>query len=358
MTSSFWSGRRVLVTGHTGFKGAWLALWLTRLGARVSGYSLAPVSVPNLYMQTQLSEVLTTEFIEDIRDSDTVEQALGRISPDCVFHLAAQTEVRESYRDPLETFSTNIQGTVVLLERLRRYNVGIPVIVVTSDKCYRNAEIGDPFVETDPLGGGDPYSASKACQEIVTEAMCSAFFGANGRISTARAGNVLGGGDWAAERLVPDVIRATNERKKLRLRYPDAVRPWQYVLDLLSGYLQLAEWLSTGFHSAFSTFNFGPSLSNSISVRSLVARFEVELACEIAITISSPIEKEARALRLNAQKAHQQLNWEPSYDLSDTVSETVRWYRNVGKGEDPREASLQAISRFQDRKRRGQEIFA
>jgi len=347
MTPSFWSGRRVLVTGHTGFKGAWLALWLSRSGAHVYGYSLAPATTPNLYTQTRLSKLLQGEFIEDIRDADKVERALRRATPELIFHLASQTEVRESYREPLETFSTNIQGTIVLLDKLRLYNVETPTIIVTSDKCYRNSEIGDSFVETDELGGGDPYSASKACQEIATEAMFKAFFCNNGRISTARAGNVLGGGDWAAERLVPDLIRATKGGKRLQLRYPEAVRPWQYVLDLLSGYLELSEWLSEKTSPTFSTFNFGPNLKSSTSVRALVDKFEVALAREVPITICKPIEKEAGTLTLNSNKACQQLNWKTRCNLSETISETVRWYKCVADGHNPRDASLEAISRFE-----------
>jgi CDP-glucose 4,6-dehydratase len=346
VNSRFWTGRRVLLTGHTGFKGAWLALWLTRLGAKVYGYSLAPSSNNNLYVQAKLTDLLAAEVFRDIRSFEEINRFLGEAAPDCIFHLAAQAEVKESYRDPRETFSINIQGTVTLLDALRHYTTPVPVVIVTSDKCYRNNDSGRSFIESDAIGGGDPYSTSKACQEMISESMVDAFFSSDGRFATARAGNVVGGGDWASHRLVPDVVRAWRVNETLQLRYPSAVRPWQHVLDVVSGYARLAEWLTCEATSAFSTFNFGPRAESSISVHSFVENFCRELGRKIPIQTCSPAGKEAVELRLDASKAHDMLSWRPIYSLAQTISETADWYRNVEEGQVPRDVSFQTVDRF------------
>jgi CDP-glucose 4,6-dehydratase len=321
-----WRGTRVLLTGHTGFKGAWLALWLAELGAEVHGLSGPPPSDPLLYDQARVRDVLADETIADVRDADAVERSVG--DPDVVIHMAAQAIVRRSLTDPQTTWAVNVVGTVNLLQA-----TNAPTVVVTSDKCYRDIETGRPQTEGDPLGGKDPYSASKAAQELVARAHRETY----GRpIATARAGNVIGGGDWAADRLIPDIIRAGEQ--EVVLRNPDAVRPWQHVLNPLSGYLLLAERLLAG-DAVAEAWNFGPRNEDALPVRDVVER----LGARYRIEPDPDADKESVLLRLDSTKAHERLGWTPGWDIEAGLAATREWYAGE---DDPRERTLAQIRRF------------
>jgi len=326
-----WRGRRVLVTGHTGFKGAWLALWLNALGARVQGLSGPRPSDPTLYDQARVGELCDDEVHADVRDGDATRAAVERFQPEVVFHMAAQAIVRRSLVDPVETWATNVVGTANLLQALPPSVEA--VVVVTSDKCYRDIETGRAQTESDPLGGKDPYSASKAAQELVARAHRDTF---GGPIATARAGNVIGGGDWAADRLIPDIIRAGGE--PVVLRNPDAVRPWQHVLNPLSGYLVLAEHLLAGEDVA-EAFNFGPPADDALTVREVVDR----LGTPYRIEPDPDAGKESVLLRLDSTKARERLGWTPGWDLETGLHATAEWY---AADNDPRERTLRQIGRF------------
>ncbi len=333
MTPGFWRGKRVFLTGHTGFKGAWAALWLSRLGARVHGYSRAPATEPNLYDLANITSLLAGETIADICSREDVERAIATAKPEVVIHMAAQTLVRASYQDPAETFATNIMGTFHLLDALRRTDSARAIVIVTSDKCYENDETGKAFVETDRLGGRDPYSASKACQEILTGAMRNSYFQEQALVATARGGNVLGGGDWAEDRLVPDIVRASTNGRAMIVRYPDAIRPWQYIFDPLAGYFLLAEALYRGDVKFAGGWNFAPPPENAISVRAVIEKFLHAYGANVKIEMNAGSRAhEARFLRLDASKSRRDLGWRPQYDLDATLRETAGWYRKVRKG--------------------------
>ncbi|HEU5196586.1 MAG TPA: CDP-glucose 4,6-dehydratase [Methylomirabilota bacterium] len=322
----FWRDRPVLVTGHTGFKGGWLATWLLTLGARVSGYALAPDTTPSYFVSCGLAERFASR-LGDVTDGAALEAALAAARPSVIFHLAAQSLVRRSYRAPVQTFATNVLGTTRLLEAVRRTPSVQAVVVVTSDKCYANHERPEGYREDEPLGGDDPYSASKAATELVTTAYRRSFFTAGARIATARAGNVIGGGDWSEDRLIPDVVRALARGYAVRLRNPSAVRPWQHVLEPLGGYLVLAERLvdSEGFATAF---NFGPRDDDAVPVAALV---ELVLALwgegrwEAEAEADAP--HEAGLLRLDCRRAHERLGWQPVLTLKEAAELSVTWYR-------------------------------
>ena len=326
-----WRDRRVLITGHTGFKGAWLALWLHELGAEVMGLSGPPPSDPSLYEQARIGELCIKEVIADVRDAGMLRTAIDEMRPQVVFHMAAQAIVRRSLADPAETWETNVLGTVNLLGELPDEIEA--VVVVTSDKCYRDIESGRPMTEDDPLGGKDPYSASKAAQELVVAAHRATY---GGPIATARAGNVIGGGDWAADRLIPDVIRAGDE--PVVLRNPDAVRPWQHVLNPLSGYLLLAERLIAGDDVA-EAWNFGPDADDALPVREVVER----LGARFRVEPDQDADKESVLLRLDSAKARERLGWAPAWALEQGLAATREWYAGNG---DARERTLRQICAF------------
>lgn len=346
-----YAGRRVFVTGHTGFKGAWLTLWLHRLGARVTGYALTPPTSPSLYELARVHE-LCDSHISDIRDRDALRGAIARAQPDLVFHLAAQPLVRRSYVDPIETFETNIMGTVNLLEAVRDCPSVSAVQVITTDKCYENREWTFAYRENDALGGHDPYSASKAAAEIVTSAYERSFFGVgNGssrRVSvcSVRAGNVVGGGDYADARIIPDCIRAFAHNEPVALRYPNATRPWQYVLDCLGGYLHLArrQMESADLRGAW---NFGPGPEPDTRVSRVVE--EVIRSWGTGTWTDGSIPKqphEANSLRLDCTKSATLLGWRPTLDVFESVEESVRWYRDVHDNHDPRKTSEDTLERY------------
>ena len=333
MFGGVYAGRTVLVTGHTGFKGAWLSLWLTRLGARVVGYSLAPPTTPSLYDLAEVGERIV-HVHGDVRDADAMRAALDAHRPEIVFHLAASALVRSSYDSPLETFATNVMGTLTLLDAIRRSGSACAVVAVSTDKCYENREWEYAYRESDALGGHDPYSASKGAMEIGLAAMRRSYFDAPGatarvRIASARAGNVIGGGDWSVDRLVPDLVRAIGRGDVLRIRSPGAVRPWQHVLEPLSGYLTLgARLFEDDDPSLASAWNFGPSAHSHARVDELLAiavRAWGEGRWEVAGADSA--RHEASLLRLACDKAYAHLAWRPVWELSISVERTVSWYR-------------------------------
>jgi CDP-glucose 4,6-dehydratase len=325
LDQAFWQGRRVLVTGHTGFKGSWLCAWLNRLGAQVTGFALPPPTDPSLYALAGIDTLVQSE-IGDIRDPARVAAVLGTAEPEIVFHLAAQPLVLESLRDPLGTFRTNLLGTLHLLEAARSCPAIRAMVIVTSDKCYRDAR--SLCVEEDALGGIEPYSASKACAEIVVGAWRSSFLGPESGlgIATARAGNVIGGGDFSPDRLMPDLIRAARAGIVARLRHPHAVRPWQHVLDALSGYLTLGEALWWRPAEVSTSWNFGPPDEASWTVAAMADEAIRRLGYGAWRAVTEPQRHEAPVLRLSAARARQRLGWRPALDTETAVAWTVEGY--------------------------------
>jgi CDP-glucose 4,6-dehydratase len=329
-----WRGRSVLVTGHTGFKGGWLALWLHRLGATVHGFALNPPTDPSLFEVARIETALASDVRADLADLDTLTHAFETARPEVVFHLAAQPLVRESYRDPLGTLTTNVMGTAHVLEAARATGTARAVVLVTTDKVYENREERDyAYRERDALGGHDPYSASKAAAEIVAASLRVSFFQAKddaARVATARAGNVIGGADWATDRLVPDCLRAFERGEAVRLRYPDAVRPWQHVLEPLSGYLRLAERLLGREGTRYAdAWNFGPDESGDATVGQ-VADMAARLWGEGARVEHAPAADnphEAGFLRLDSTRARKELDWRPRWRLTQALEHTVAWHR-------------------------------
>jgi CDP-glucose 4,6-dehydratase len=343
--ADFWRGRRVFLTGHTGFKGAWTALVLRRLGAEVTGFSLAPEFEEGIFCAARVSEDLQ-HIVGDIRDQPALLAAMAKAQPEIVIHMAAQSLVRLSYAEPIDTYSTNVLGTAQVLEAVRQTGGVQAVIVVTSDKCYENVGRAWSYRETDALGGHDPYSSSKACAEMVTEAYRRSFF--HGRESThvasARAGNVIGGGDRAPDRLVPDAIRAFETRQPLRIRNPDAVRPWQHVLDPVLGYLRLAECLVRQGRSFCGPWNFGPTPASEVPV-SVIADHLVRLWRGDAHWQHDASEHphEAAYLKLDCSKATSELQWRPLLGLDEALRATVEWYRAQYDGMNMRKITLEQI---------------
>jgi len=346
--SGVYAGKSVFVTGHTGFKGSWLCEWLLRLGARVHGFSLPPPTEPSVFNQLQLADRIVHET-GDIRDLGAVQKSIANAQPDFVFHLAAQPLVRYSYDHPLETYSTNIMGTAHLLEALRSLGKPCAAVFVTTDKCYENCETGRAYSEADPLGGYDPYSSSKAAAEIVISAYRRSFFtGHSVRIVSARAGNVIGGGDWAADRIVPDCIRSLQRGEVIPVRNPSATRPWQHVLEPLSGYLWLAACLSTPqpFNPSTSqpfsaAFNFGPDREANRNVAELVAELLKHWPGQWEDKSDQAQVHEAKLLMLSTAKAASVLKWRPAWHFEEALARTAEWYRVVS-GDASRAAGLTA----------------
>jgi CDP-glucose 4,6-dehydratase len=344
---SFWQGKRVLVTGHTGFKGSWMALWLQRLGAEVTGLALLPNTQPSLFTLANIDNNLRS-YECDIRDAYKVSRTIQKTKPEIVFHLAAQSLVRASYRDPLATFATNVQGTANVLDSLRGLERTRVVIAITTDKVYRNIEQPYPYRETDHLGGHDPYSASKAAAELVVASYRDAFLAEQGvAVATARAGNVIGGGDWAEDRLLPDAARAWSTGQSLYIRRPKAVRPWQHVLEPLSAYLRLAEQLYEDPKKS-GAYNFGPHPHNAATVEDVIM-----LACqsfgrgEIEWGNGCTGPHEANWLALETAKARAILGVEPCWDLKQSVACTMDWYRRQLAGESAQALCLENITAYE-----------
>jgi CDP-glucose 4,6-dehydratase len=347
--SNFWRGRRVFLTGHTGFKGAWLSLWLQRVGAHVTAFSLDPPTRPGLFELARVAEGIDSRH-GDIRDFAALATALNESRASVVFHLAAQATVAKGYRDARDTFTTNLMGTLNLLDAIRDGSTVEAAVLVTSDKCYAPAPDGAPLAEGAPMGGRDPYSASKSCAEIAVQSWRESFFTDTyaPRIATARAGNVIGGGDWGEHRLLPDLARAFAAGRSLTLRMPGAIRPWQHVLDALQGYLLLAERLAGNDGARIGRgWNFGPGAAGELSVAE-VARRAAKLWGDEATCIAATenFQKETAALRLDASQARAELGWQPRWDLDTSLSRTIAWYRAWAQGQDMRAASLAQLDDY------------
>ena len=346
--AAFWHGRRVLLTGHTGFKGSWLGLWLHAMGAEVHGLALPPPTSPSLFEQARVAERLHSSQLGDIRDLPTVLACLQRVQPEVVIHMAAQPLVRLSYSEPVQTYATNVMGTVHLLEAIRQAGGVRAVVNVTTDKCYENKEWHWGYREHEPMGGHDPYSNSKGCSELVTAAYRQSYFASGATaVATARAGNVIGGGDWAADRLVPDILRAFERQETVVIRNPHAIRPWQHVLEPLSGYLALAERLFTEGQAWAEAWNFGPRDDDARPVQWIVeqlvqawgpeARWQLDLGQH---------PHEARFLKLDISKAKARLGWQPRWHLSNALSLIAQWHHAWLAGQDVQALCLQQIDRY------------
>ncbi|MBU3590683.1 CDP-glucose 4,6-dehydratase [Polynucleobacter sp. 78F-HAINBA] len=350
----FWKDKKVFLTGHTGFKGSWLSLWLTSMGAKVTGYALAPNTTPNLFDVLAIGSLIEKSYISDIRDLATLQKAMFEAKPDVVIHMAAQPLVRYSYANPVETYATNVMGTVHVLESTRAIDTVRATVVVTTDKCYENKEWIWGYRENEPMGGYDPYSNSKGCAELVTSAYRQSYFSgpnSTNQIASARAGNVIGGGDWSEDRLIPDAIKAFEANKPLMIRNPLATRPWQHVLEPLSGYLILAQALYGQDSKFASGWNFGPRDEDNRSVQEVVelitsgwgdsARWEKE---------GSEQPHEAKLLKLDCSKAHGQLDWIPKWNLEVATQKIVEWQKAFQAKVNMQEVSLAQINNYMNSK--------
>ena len=347
----YWTGKRVFLTGHTGFKGSWLSLMLSELGAEVIGYSTAPETDPSLFELARIDDVIAGSVIADVRDAERLAAELREAGPDIVFHLAAQPLVRYSYENPVETYATNVMGTVHMLDAVRRAGKIQGVVAVTSDKCYENREWAHPYRECDAIGGHDPYSSSKGCSELVVAAYRNSYFGPGSNrptlIASVRAGNVIGGGDWSVDRLIPDLVRAFEVAATPVIRSPAAVRPWQHVLEALTGYLVVGQRLLAGDVSVADAWNFGPGENDAQTVGWIVQR----MAESWGITSEhqgwkGPIPHEATMLRLDTSKARAVLGWHPKLTLSDAIDLTVEWHKSLAAGFDARETTIRQIREY------------
>lgn len=348
-----WQGRRVFLTGHTGFKGSWLALWLSQLGAKVRGYALDPYTQPNMF--TSASVVSVVEDVRgDIRDCAKLEDAVKDFAPEVMFHMAAQPIVRRSYADPVGTYATNVMGTVHVLEAVRKTPSVRAVVCVTTDKVYHNQEWAWPYRETDPLGGYDPYASSKACSEIISAAYRSSFFSGDQlrehpvALATARAGNVIGGGDWSEDRLIPDLVRGFCSGQPVRIRRPNAIRPWQHVLEPLHGYLILAERLLRQKRCCETAYNFGPWVEDNWSVERIATKL-VNMWGNGAswLRADDPGAHEAHQLKLDASRARLDLEWEPRLKIEASLEWTIEWYRAWHEGKSMAKFTAKQIAEYE-----------
>lgn len=348
MNAGFWRGKRVFLTGHTGFKGGWLSLWLQAMGAEVYGYALNPPTETNLFTVAEVAKGMASSVIADIRDADQLRSAMCSANPEIVFHLAAQPLVRYSYSHPAETYAVNVMGTVNLLEAVRSTQGVKAVVNVTTDKCYENREWVWGYRENEAMGGFDPYSSSKGCAELVTSAYRQSFLESAGiALASARAGNVIGGGDWAEDRLIPDFLRAMDAAEILNIRSPQSTRPWQHVLEPLSGYLMLAERLYTDGLPFAEGWNFGPKDEDARPVKWIVEcmakmRKDVIWQCD-----ETPQPHEANYLKLDSSKASSRLNWQARWRLQTALQKTLDWHEAWRNAEDMRRVTLAQIAEYQ-----------
>jgi CDP-glucose 4,6-dehydratase len=355
MTREFWKNKRVLITGHTGFKGSWLSLWLQMLGAEVKGYALTPPTTPSMFNVADIGRNMQSE-ISDIRDFSTLQSSVSAFQPDVVFHLAAQSLVRTSYQLPLDTYAINVMGTANILEAIRACGSVAAAVIITSDKCYRNREVEEGYTEEAALGGYDPYSNSKACAELVTDSYRASFFNASNyadhgtAVATARAGNVIGGGDWAMDRLIPDSLKGFSNNQPVTIRNPDSVRPWQHVLDPLEGYLTLAEQLCLKGPAFAEAWNFGPDPAAHRPVRWIIERL-IDFWGKGAGWQQDSAQRphEATLLSLDCSKARSRLAWAPRCDLETALRSIVDWHRQWQAGADMHEVTRLTIEEFMGR---------
>ncbi len=352
LNPAFWQGKRVLLTGHTGFTGGWLALWLQRLGAVVRGCALAPATGPCLVELARIGEGLDSH-LGDLRDLPALQRVLAQVRPQIVLHLAAQPLVREGYRDPLGTYASNVMGTLHLLEAIRQVGGVRACVLVTTDKVYANQEWPWPYRENEALGGHDPYSSSKACCELLAQSFAASYFPAPRHaehglaIATARAGNVLGGGDFAPDRLIPDVLAAWSRGAPVTLRYPQAVRPWQHALEPLAGYLQLAQGLFEQGPALAGAWNFGPAEADMCSVGAVVERLARGWPSAPGVQLQPSELHEAGLLRLDSSRARQRLGWQPRWTLEECLSRTLEWHRAWQQGADMRAVTLAQLAAYE-----------
>mgnify|MGYP001261336810 CR=1 FL=1 len=349
MNSSFWKNRNVFLTGHSGFKGGWTALWLSNMGANVYGYSLQPSTKPSFFEATKLDKQISKSTFANILDLKNLVQAMKIAKPSVVIHMAAQSLVRESYKLPVDTYMNNVIGTVNVLEASRQIETIKAIINVTTDKCYENQERTKPYSENDRLGGHDPYSSSKACSELVTTSYRKSFLSdLNIYLASVRSGNVIGGGDWANDRLIPDFFKALNKNETLRIRSPNAIRPWQHVLEPISGYLMLAEKLITEGNKYSEAWNFGPEENETKKVSQIAeylcskikgSRFEIENSLQ---------PHEAQLLKLDSSKAKTKLAWKNQWNLEITLNKTIEWYQAWRNQEDMKDISISQINCYEE----------
>lgn len=346
MNPDFWRGKRVLLTGHTGFKGSWLSLWLQAMGAELKGLALDPPTTPSLFVEANVAQGMVSQ-IGDIRDYDTVLKAVSEFKPEIVIHMAAQPLVRYSYKNPIETYATNVMGTVHLLEAIRQTGTTKVVVNVTTDKCYENKEWVWGYREDEPMGGFDPYSSSKGCSELVTAAYRRSYFAETGiALASARAGNVIGGGDWAEDRLVPDILRAFENNQPVVIRNPNSTRPWQHVLEPLSGYLTLAEKLWHEPKAYAEGWNFGPKDEDAKPVGWIVERMASKWGNASWRIDDGDHPHEANYLKLDISKAKQRLMWTPRWGLDTALNQIVEWHQGWLAKADVRALSLTQINQY------------
>ena len=352
----FWKDKKVLITGHTGFKGSWLSLWLQNMNADVIGVSLDPPTVPSIFKQARISEGIVS-LREDIRNLGKMNEIFQKYQPEIVFHLAAQPLVRYSYREPVETYQTNVMGTLNILEGIRGVDSVRSAVMITTDKCYENHEWEWGYREIDPLGGHDPYSSSKGCAELLIASYRNSYFNPDSinqhgtAIASARAGNVIGGGDWAEDRLIPDIIRALQQGKKVKIRNPDAIRPWQHVLEPLYGYLVLAEKLHGSDPQYTGAWNFGPYENDVGTVKTIVKNITSQWSEESTWSIDNDKHPhEANYLKLDCSKAHSRLKWKPKWNLTFALKKIVEWYKAEDAGRDLRKLTLDQINEYMNEK--------
>jgi len=345
--SSFYKNKKIFVTGHTGFKGSWLCFFLNNMGAKTAGYSLEPDnSSPSLYNLLN-TNLMSQSNIEDIRDFDNLNRCLKDFQPDIVFHLAAQPLVIKSYKEPIETLSTNIMGTANLLEICKSIESIKAIINVTSDKCYENNNTNKQYMESDRLGGSDPYSASKACAEIIHSSYKQSFYSKSKKgLASVRAGNVLGGGDFSENRLIPDIIRSAINKEKLIIRSPNSTRPWQHVFDVINGYMILGQKLHENPKEFSSSYNFSPNVENCITVEEIL--YKINKLLKIDYDIISSEFYEANLLMLNSNKAKKLLKWKPVYDIDKTLKESIEWYSSFIKNKDIVETSYYQYEKYME----------
>jgi len=346
ITEEFWQEKRVFITGHTGFKGSWLSLWLKELGAKLYGYSLMPPTTPNLFEGAHVKDCFEKSYIADINDYKVLMSAMQESNPEIVIHMAAQPLVRDSYDNPIYTYQTNVMGTVNFLESIKNCNNVKAALVITTDKCYENNEWYWGYREIDRLGGFDPYSSSKACAELVTAAYRQSFLSDKVALATARAGNVIGGGDWAKDRLIPDCLKAISQNKIIEIRNFNAIRPWQHVLEALHGYLMLLEKLYYNRNGFAESWNFGPNEEAAVNVGTIVDMLCEKLHGRYKVQQAKTNCHEAKYLKLDCSKAYNELGWRPVMEFRQTIELIIDWYKVYTNEENMRKITLEQIKQY------------